>query len=84
MTDNTSKNVGNGSTPKMNDTALSPIMTTEGISLTPEMFEKLYFSPHTQVKGDLRKTFGNPTPVFVPSRVNIFGLSNLYIAPSLV
>ncbi|KAI5856878.1 GPR1/FUN34/yaaH family-domain-containing protein [Tricharina praecox] len=33
------------------------------ITMTPELFEKLYFSPPNVVKGDLRKTFANPTPV---------------------
>ena len=33
------------------------------ISLTPEMFEKMYFSRQNWVKEDLRKTFGNPTPL---------------------
>ena len=28
-----------------------------------ELFEKLYLTPQTRVKGDLRSTFGNPTPV---------------------
>jgi hypothetical protein len=38
----------------------------ESLSIFPEVFEKLYLSPKNSVKGDLRKTFGNPTPVFVP------------------
>jgi len=38
---------------------------TESLSISPEVFEKLYLSPETAVKGDLRTTFGNPTPVFV-------------------
>lgn len=37
------------------------------ISLTPEMFEKMYLSPQNKVKGDLRQTFGNPTPMYVQS-----------------
>ncbi|KAI1501736.1 GPR1/FUN34/YaaH-class plasma membrane protein [Biscogniauxia marginata] len=35
----------------------------KSISIPPELFEKLYLSPQNQVKGDLRKTFGNPTPI---------------------
>jgi len=35
------------------------------LSISPEVFEKLYLSPENAVAGDLRKTFGNPTPVFV-------------------
>jgi hypothetical protein len=48
-----------------NDTALKRIRTAGSISISPELFEKLYLSPQNAVKGDLRKTFGNPTPVYV-------------------
>lgn len=37
----------------------------ELISISPELFEKLYLSPENAVKGDLRKTFGNPTLIYV-------------------
>jgi len=43
--------------------ALRRIRTAGSISISPEMFEKLYLSPQNNVKGDLRKTFGNPTPL---------------------
>lgn len=43
--------------------ALKRIRTAGSISISPELFEKMYLSPQNQVKGDLRKTFGNPTPV---------------------
>lgn len=46
-----------------NESALRRIRTAGSISMSPEMFEKLYLSPQNAVKGDLRKTFGNPTPV---------------------
>ena len=46
-----------------NDTALRRIRTAGSISISPEQFEKIYLSPQNAVKGDLRKTFGNPTPV---------------------
>lgn len=46
-----------------NDDALRRIRTAGSISISPELFEKIYLSPQTAVKGDLRKTFGNPTPV---------------------
>jgi hypothetical protein len=39
--------------------------TNTFLSITPEMFEKLYLSPKNQTRGDLRQTFGNPTPVAV-------------------
>jgi uncharacterized protein len=56
-----------------NDAALKRIRTAGSISISPELFEKIYLSPQNVVKGDLRKTFGNPTPVYVvkPSRVAI-------------
>lgn len=37
----------------------------ESLSISPELFEKLYLSPQNKVKGELRGTFGNPTPVYV-------------------
>lgn len=45
--------------------ALNRIKTAGSISISPELFEKIYLSPQNQVKGDLRKTFGNPTPLSV-------------------
>ncbi|KAL1800853.1 hypothetical protein ACET3X_001195 [Alternaria dauci] len=44
-------------------TALHHIRTAGSISISPELFEKLYLSPQNKVKGELRKTFGNPTPL---------------------
>lgn len=52
--------------PEMNsDTALKRIQTAGSISISPELFEKIYLQPQNQVAGDLRKTFGNPTPLCV-------------------
>jgi len=45
------------------DDALRRIRTAGSISISPELFEKLYLSPQNKVSGDLRKTFGNPTPL---------------------
>lgn len=45
------------------DNGLKRLGTAGSISLSPELFEKLYLSPENRVKGDLRKTFGNPTPL---------------------
>jgi len=45
------------------DNALRKIRTAGSISISPELFEKIYLSPQNSVKGDLRKTFGNPTPL---------------------
>jgi len=47
------------------DTALRKIRTAGSISISPELFEKLYLSPQNNVKGELRKTVGNPTPLYV-------------------
>ncbi|VZI13341.1 unnamed protein product [Fusarium fujikuroi] len=43
--------------------ALHAIRSAASISMSPELFEKLYLAPPNAVKGDLRKTFGNPTPL---------------------
>jgi len=45
------------------DYALRKIQTSGSISISPELFEKIYLSPQNKVAGDLRKTFGNPTPL---------------------
>ncbi|MCJ1374348.1 hypothetical protein MMC20_005580 [Loxospora ochrophaea] len=45
------------------DQALRRIRTAGSISISPELFEKIYLSPQNNVKGDLRRTFGNPTPL---------------------
>jgi uncharacterized protein len=34
-------------------------------TLSPEMFEQVYLAPKTATRGDLRHTFGNPTPIAV-------------------
>jgi hypothetical protein len=48
-----------------NSTSSNNLKQVQPLSISPELFEKLYLSPENAVKGDLRKTFGNPTPVFV-------------------
>lgn len=45
------------------DDALEKIRTAGSISISPELFEKIYLSPQNKVKGDIRATFGNPTPM---------------------
>lgn len=35
------------------------------VTLTPELYERLFISPKTPVAGDFRARFGNPTPVGV-------------------
>jgi len=39
------------------------VTTADGISMSPATFEKIYLTPKSPVSGDLRKTFGNPTPL---------------------
>jgi succinate-acetate transporter protein len=51
----------NGDTP--NEEAMQKIRTANSISISPELFEKMYLNPHNEVKGGLRATFGNPTPL---------------------
>ena len=50
--------------------AAKRIRTTGSISISPELFEKMYLSPQNRVKGDLRKTFSNPTPLSVSCAIN--------------
>jgi len=45
------------------ENALKRIRTTGSLSISPELFEKIYLSPQNKVAGELRKTFGNPTPL---------------------
>ena len=56
--------------------ALKRIRTAGSISISPELFEKIYLSPQNAVKGDLRKTFGNPTPVYVHRQYSNFSIAN--------
>jgi uncharacterized protein len=67
-TDDLEKGVTNGAghtaDPEAEHTAaLQKIRTAGSIIISPELFEKLYLSPQNAVRGDLRKTFGNPTPM---------------------
>ena len=43
--------------------ALRKIRTANTVAISPELFEKIYLSPQNKVKGDLRATFANPTPI---------------------
>ncbi|CAK4015529.1 related to GPR1 and Fun34p [Lecanosticta acicola] len=49
---------GNG-----DNTYLQKVRTEGSITITPEMFERMYLGPQTKVSGDLRKVLGNPTPI---------------------
>ncbi|PHH85877.1 hypothetical protein CDD83_11043 [Cordyceps sp. RAO-2017] len=43
--------------------ALNKFRTATSVSMSPELFEKLYLSPKNHIKGELRQTFGNPSPI---------------------
>ncbi|KAL9098997.1 MAG: hypothetical protein Q9163_005441 [Psora crenata] len=45
------------------DEDLNKIRTANSVTMSPELFEKIYLNPQNTVKGDLRGTFGNPTPL---------------------
>jgi uncharacterized protein len=45
------------------ESALRRIRTAGSISITPELFEKIYLSPKNRVSNNIRSTVGNPTPV---------------------
>lgn len=45
------------------DDTLQKIRTAGSLSISPELFEKLYLAPKTRVKGNLRATVGNPSPL---------------------
>jgi hypothetical protein len=52
-------------------TNLDRFATNGSISVPMDVFEKMYLNPETRVKGELRKTFGNPTPLSVSSNPEI-------------
>lgn len=66
------------------NTALHQIRTAGSISISPELFEKLYLSPQNKVKGELRKTFGNPTPLYGPSPLFSFPLPLTNMSSALI
>lgn len=45
--------------------AVSPVRTAESVLLPipRDTFEKLYLTPKMPIAGNLRRTFGNPTPI---------------------
>ena len=45
------------------ESVLERVRSAGLLTISREMFEKLYLNPKTTVKGDLRSTFGNPTPL---------------------
>jgi hypothetical protein len=43
---------------------LQRVRTANPLSISPELFEKLYLTPKTEVSNNLRTTFANPTPMY--------------------
>ncbi|KAF4589798.1 hypothetical protein GQ602_003687 [Ophiocordyceps camponoti-floridani] len=43
--------------------ALQNLRTAQSVSMSPELFEKLYLTPVNNKAGKLRMTFGNPAPL---------------------
>jgi hypothetical protein len=48
---------------KRNVSYLDRYATNASVAIPMDVFEKMYPNPQNIVKGDLRKTFGNPTPL---------------------
>lgn len=50
---------------ELNTEILSPMRTTESVMfpIPRDTFEKLYLTPKMPIAGNLRRTFGNPTPI---------------------
>ena len=42
---------------------LDRIRTAGSVTISSELFEKLYLNPPSEVKGDFSKRIGNPTPM---------------------
>ena len=45
------------------EAALNRVKSAGMLTISPELFEKLYLQPQTAVKGDLRRVVANPTPL---------------------
>ncbi len=54
----------NPESPDMEKYGGQQLERTQSLSIDPVLFEKLFLNPQTQVSGDLRKTFGVPTPLY--------------------
>ncbi|KAL9023706.1 MAG: hypothetical protein Q9196_007030, partial [Gyalolechia fulgens] len=46
-----------------NGDSMTRLRTAGSINIPPDLFENLYLAPKSRVKGELRNTFGNPTPI---------------------
>ncbi len=63
MVDETISVVSNGADTTTVHQELSRHQTDASFTIPMEAFEKMYLSPQNRVKGDLRNTFANPTPL---------------------
>ncbi|ETI26553.1 hypothetical protein G647_03331 [Cladophialophora carrionii CBS 160.54] len=62
------------------ESALRRIRTAGSISITPELFEKIYLSPKNRVSNNIRSTFGNPTPLAIVGFIlSLTPLSNVLL-----
>lgn len=60
----------------MEDLKLKQTQTISGMTISPELFEKLYLTPKTPHAGDYNKRFANPTPLgFVGFVISTFTFS---------
>lgn len=63
-----------------NETALKRLRTAGSLSISPELFEKIYLSPKNQVSNNIRSTFGNPTPLALAGfLLSLSPLSNILL-----
>lgn len=44
---------------------MNRVQTNASIAMPSELFQQLYLNPQVSVKGQLRKTFANPTPMYI-------------------
>jgi len=62
------------------ESALRRMRTAGSITITPELFEKIYLSPKNRVSNNIRSTVGNPTPVaIVGFLISLTPLSNVLL-----
>lgn len=48
---------------RQTETNISRVMSSGAVTISPELFEKLYLTPKTPHTGDNLKRFANPTPL---------------------
>lgn len=81
MSTSPSRNASNGvddieKGPKTDELNLAQTHTISGMTISPELFEKLYMTPKTPHAGDYNKRFANPTPLgFVGFVISTFTFS---------